>query len=600
MAKSNDTDLKSLLEGINEGKYQLPDFQRSWVWDDTRIIKLLESLFSGFPMGAIMNLEYGGDELHFKYRLFTGVNTEYKQVVPTGLILDGQQRLTSLYQSLFCTAPVKTCLPTSRDKEIERYYYLDMRKMVDTEGEVINAIRSIPKDKIVTSDIGRKIELDLSTPEQEYKECCFPVNIIFSPIAPMKWMMGFYKYHNNEAEYTDLWDSFMTNVIGPIQNYKIPVIQLEKDTKKEAVCQIFENVNTGGEPLTVFELVTAIYAADNYNLREDWKTIQNEFAKELKINLLKKLQPHYFLQAMSLLVSYQYHLTKDTPVTCKKRDILKLPFEDYIKNHDSLVQGFIDAARFLSHRGIYQTNNIPYEGQLIPLAAIFAFDNTHDKRLNMPNGKDMLEKWYWCGVFGEKYGSATETRFANDIQFFFSWLDGDKQPNTIQDANFNAMRLLSLTTRNSAAYKGIMALITMDEPLDFMTEQKIGIATYIDENTDIHHIYPQAQCENKYPYNRWNSIINKTPIYASTNRSIGGRLPSEYLQTMRNKGLTDEKISEILISHKINPQLLESDDFFAYTKDRASQILDRIEKAMGKSVDGRGSEDIIKEFGEPI
>ena len=197
MAKSNDIDLKSLLKDVNEGKYQLPDFQRSWVWDDTRIVKLLESLFSGFPMGAIMNLEYGSGELRFGRRLFTGVNETLKDVTPNGLILDGQQRLTSLYQSLYCNAPVKTCLSTNRDKTIERYYYLDMRKMVDPNVDVIDAILSISKDKTITSDIGRKIDLDLSTPEQEYKECFFPVNILFLQTEAMKWMMGFYKYHNN-------------------------------------------------------------------------------------------------------------------------------------------------------------------------------------------------------------------------------------------------------------------------------------------------------------------------------------------------------------------------------------------------------------------
>lgn len=599
MAKSNDIDLKSLLKDVNEGKYQLPDFQRSWVWDDARIVKLLESLFSGFPMGAIMNLEYGSGELRFGRRLFTGVNETLKDVTPNGLILDGQQRLTSLYQSLYCNAPVKTCLSTNRDKTIERYYYLDMRKMVDPNVDVIDAILSISKDKTITSDIGRKIDLDLSTPEQEYKECFFPVNILFLQTEAMKWMMGFYKYHNNNELYTNMYEQFMTTVIEPLQNYKIPVIQLEKGTKKEAVCQIFENVNTGGEPLTVFELVTAIYAADEYNLRDDWDTIKTTFKNKLIYNILQKLQPHYFLQAMSLLVSYQKSLEGNVAVTCKKRDILKLSLNDYKQNHDALVQGFIDAAQFLLHLGVYQTNNIPYEGQLIPLAAIFAYDNTHGKKLNQPK-KEMLSKWYWCGVLGEKYGSATETRFANDVQYFFKWIDGGSQPETVQNANFNALRLLSLTTRNSAAYKGIMALITKEGPLDFMTADKIDVAQYIGQDTDIHHIYPQLQCEGKYPVNKWNSIINKTPIYASSNRSIGGRLPSEYLQTMRNKGMSEKRIEEILRSHKINPILLESNDFYAYTKDRATQLLNMIEKAMGKAVDGRNSDDIIKEFGEPI
>ena len=95
-----------------------------------------------------------------------------------------------------------------------------------------------------------------------------------------------------------------------------------------------------------------------------------------------------------------------------------------------------------------------------------------------------------------------------------------------------------MQTRNSAAYKGVMALILQDSPLDFMTGHRMDIASYIDEDADIHHIFPQTYCEkNNLPRIKWNSVINKTPIYASSNRSIGGHAPSTYIGTMANKGL---------------------------------------------------------------
>lgn len=595
-AKSNDTDLKDILKDVGLGKLQLPEFQRSWVWDDTRICKLLESLLSGFPMGAILNLEHGGDDIHFKYRLFTGVDKKYEDILPDGLILDGQQRLTTLYQTLKSKAPVQTCLPTNRDSKIERYYYINMREIVADDSDVLDCIISIPADKKLKGNIGRDIKLNLSSRALEIENCYFPVNLIYDPIETNLWQMEYMQHYVAEPAMQQMYFTFMLRYLNPLQNYKLPVIQLSKDTKKEAVCQIFENVNTGGVPLTVFELVTAIYASEGHDLRKDWASIQAEF-KNLNVNLLKDLEPHYFLMAMSLLVSYQ----KGTAVTCKKRDILKMEYVDYKQNRDALVQGFKDAANFVVHLGIYSTRNIPYETQLIPLSAIFAYDNTHSKLLNLPNAKDLLAQWYWCGVFGELYGGANETRFANDITGVLRWLNGGIKPTTVDDAHFNATRLLSLFTRNSAAYKGVMALITMDEPLDFMTGQKMSVAAYLDESTDIHHIYPEVQCITaKYPVNRWNTVINKTPVYASTNRSIGGRLPSEYTLTMNKKGLSDDQISTILISHKVNPELLRNDDFFAYTKDRATQLLNRIEVAMGKAVDGRDSVETIREFGEPI
>ena len=204
-------------------------------------------------------------------------------------------------------------------------------------------------------------------------------------------------------------------------------------------------------------------------------------------------------------------------------------------------------------------------------------------------------------MFGELYGGANESRYALDIAEVFDQINGGEQPDTVIRATFQPRRLLSMQTRGSAAYKGVMALILQDSPLDFMTANKMDIAAYLDESTDIHHIFPQNYCKENYlPAGKWNSVINKTPIYASTNRSIGGRAPSEYIGTMANKGLTEEQMRAAITSHKIDYDKLKADDFDGFIIDRAIRLLDRIEAAMGKSVTGRDSEDTIKAFGCPL
>ena len=140
-----------------------------------------------------------------------------------------------------------------------------------------------------------------------------------------------------------------------------------------------------------------------------------------------------------------------------------------------------------------------------------------------------------------------------------------------------------------------------DMPLDFMSGEKMSVATYLDEDTDIHHIFPEAYCQSKgYPRVKWNSVVNKTPIYASTNRSIGGRAPSEYIKTMKNKGLNDEMVSAAITSHRVDYELLMTDSFEEYFIDRAIKLLDRIELATGKKISGRDSEETIKEFGAAL
>ena len=105
--KTNDRPLTDLMKAVDTGAAQLPDFQRGWVWDDGRIKALILSVIHNFPVGAAMFLECGNESIHFKHKPIEGSaaapNTE-----PNELILDGQQRLTSLYNALYSKNPVHT------------------------------------------------------------------------------------------------------------------------------------------------------------------------------------------------------------------------------------------------------------------------------------------------------------------------------------------------------------------------------------------------------------------------------------------------------------------------------------------------------------
>ena len=162
--QTNDKPLVDLMRDIHEGRIQLPDFQRGWIWDDNRIRGLIASITRGFPVGAAMFLSYGGDSLHFKYRLFEGISSANS--VPNDLVLDGQQRLTSAYSALYGEGAVRT--RTDKGKEIYRYYYISIEQALDADADRLDAIISVPETKQLTSDFGRKVELDLTTPNKEY------------------------------------------------------------------------------------------------------------------------------------------------------------------------------------------------------------------------------------------------------------------------------------------------------------------------------------------------------------------------------------------------------------------------------------------------
>lgn len=132
-------------------------------------------------------MDYSADAgIRFKYRLF-GVSKQYG-VVPDSLVLDGQQRLTTLYQVFMSNAPVITRTDTNKESVIKRYYYMDIKKAIDPEADRLDAIISISEDKIKTGNIVRDIILDLRTREDRYKNLMFPLNLTFSD--SMAWIWG--------------------------------------------------------------------------------------------------------------------------------------------------------------------------------------------------------------------------------------------------------------------------------------------------------------------------------------------------------------------------------------------------------------------------
>jgi len=576
--------LLDLLQSVKSGKTQLPDFQRGWVWDDERVKGLLASIALSYPIGAVMMLQTGNSEVRFKPRLVEGVIAA-NPPEPERLILDGQQRLTSLFQALYSGQPVET--RDSRDRTIRRWYYLDIQKVLDPFTDQEESIISLPENRILKNFRG-EVEKDYSTRERECEAELLPLPLVFDNVGLMQWQFQYVQADPSQTtERMQRW-SHLLEVVQRFQQYQLPVIVLRKETPKEAVCQVFEKVNTGGVQLNVFELLTATYAADDFNLREDWAARMKEF-KTSKI--LTCIENTDFLQAVSLLATRERRMQaiatgeqeRVPAISCKRKDVLRLTLEDYCAWANPVTEGLKKAARLLYEQNIFSARDLPYRTQLVPLAAMFAILGDYGDTYGV---KEKLAQWYWCGVFGELYGGSIETRFAKDLPEVLEWIKGGPEPATIVDANFAPVRLLSLRTRNSAAYKGIYALTMRDGGLDFRTGTSITDQVYFDDNIDIHHIFPRHWCRTAGIEPRYyDSIVNKTALSATTNRIVGGKAPSKYLPTIQQKaGVTEERMDTILKSHLIEPALIKADDFQAFFTARENALLERIEKAMGKAI----------------
>lgn len=588
---STKTALSKLLDQIAEGKLQLPDFQRGWVWDDAHIRSLLVSIARSFPIGSVMLLETGG-AARFQIRPVEGVN------LPAGLsaerlILDGQQRLTSLTQVLKLMAPVKT--KDDQGREVQRIYYIDIEKALSLNGSLEDAIIAVDETKMLKPNFGRDIILDLNSQEKEFAAFCFPCNQI---LRSDSWELGLHRF---DAKKFSRYMEFRAKILDAFRTYDVPVIELKKETNKEAVCLVFEKVNTGGVPLSVFELVTATYAADGFNLRDDWfgnarEKIEGRHKKLTGRPLLRNLEPTDFLQGISLLHSYERRQadlvagkkTKEaTAVSAKREHILVLPLTAYQYWADRLTAGFLEADRFLRMEGFHHPKFLPYRTQLVPLATVMV----HLKeRWLEPVIRGKLVRWYWCGVLGELYGGAVETRIALDFQDILAWVNeqGAKEPTTVVASGFQSTRLDTLRTRTSAAYRGIHILLQRQGSKDFFWKARMVDLDRDECKIDIHHIFPREWCETQKIEPRvYNAIVNKTPVSYKANRMIGGKAPSKYLDQISahahvqiSKGEQDD----ILKTHLIDPTYLREDNFQGFYDSRKRALIKLIEEVTGKAV----------------
>jgi len=361
--------------------------------------------------------------------------------------------------------------------------------------------------------------------------------------------------------------------------------------------------------------VTASFAADGFNLRDDWygsaqRKVQGRAQRLQTEALLGPVEPTDFLQAVSLLKTREKRLgdiaagktgKAISAVSAKRVSVLSLSKSDYLKWAPEVEAGFLLAAKFLRKECFFANRDLPYRTQLVPLAAVLSLLK---ERWLEPKIYQKIARWYWCGVLGELYGGAVETRIANDLQELLAWIESDDngEPRTIGEAIFQPSRLLTLRSRNSAAYKGLNILILRDGAKDFFWTATIQELDHEEVALDIHHIFPKAWCEQRGIRPAvFNAIINKTSISYKANRMIGAKAPSNYLAAIQNHkqvGLDDVKMNAIIVTHRIDPDCLRNDDFDSFFRDRQERLLSLVEQTMGKTIEREQSSMLDEAAGE--
>ena len=578
MFEVHPVELRDLLKQVEAGDIQLPDFQRGWVWDDEQVKKLLGSVSRGYPIGTILTL-VPGPHLQFQARAIEGIELD-GEVEPKAYLLDGQQRITTLYQALnHPDLPVEM-------KGAKRWYYIDLVKARKKE------------DSIVSVSASKKLSRGDSSPESfllqvmrsegdstlELLKHCIPTEELLNSGGWKRDYIHFWqsiRQPHPEGDASALMEWCEEHVFEHFRQAKVPEIRLGGSFDKQAVCSIFELVNSTGKKLTQFELLVASFSADNFQLRDEWGKRKQQLSD--KSELLVDVTPDMFAQAMVLVVDRQQTETgkekaKSTPKN-DKLSILSLTADDYIEWVEEVEEGFYKAAEFLVRQCVFASKDIPYPIQLATLAALYVIMGDE---LESIDAQEKLEQWYWAGIFGGT-GKRLDGELGSDTIEFPEYVRDGAVPRSISELGFQPEKLLSLRTRASAAYKGLYALLMKSGALSWKSKSRVNFDIWDNEKIDIRHIFPKKMLQKRGVSAKLaDSIINKTPMSADIVKRLGVNAPSMLVRLLN---LKKDEIDEILESHCIDPGALRDDDFEDFFIKRGKALMELIGDAVGKELD---------------
>jgi len=546
---TNPRALKELLGEIHSRVAVLPDFQRDFVWEPSATQELIISIANSYPAGSILRVRDTGKL--FAAREFEGAPT-LGGAIHTYLVLDGQQRLTSLYQAFYGVG--------------EHRYFLDLGKLAKSTDfeEAVFHLRA-------TTKWAQRLEGD----DAQAQELMLPLSVLKGGAGGYaQWSHKVARRLEGQERITleDALDEIGERWIQTIDDYHFPVVTLSDATEADALCTIFETLNRTGVKLSVFELLTARFWPQDVRLRALW----DEALSEHPVIADFEVDPYYVLQGISLAC-------RRAP-SCKRSDVLNMTAADIAQWWDRVVEGLAAGLQILRDDcSVVLPRWLPYQTMLPALAAIIARAGA-PRTAEAGAQREKLKRWFWCAVFGQWYEAAANSKAAKDVVEVLGWFRGGDAPESVARLRFDPRALRDVTPRQRAIYRGTICLLVGNGARDFHTQAAISSKLISDEGIDDHHVFPAAYLERRgvAPARMRDCVLNRTLIDRTTNQMISDRAPSEYLADIRaTPGFPFEAVlsSHALPAGADSPLL--RDDYGAFLVWRQDRLWREIQRVTG-------------------
>ncbi|HET54054.1 MAG TPA: DUF262 domain-containing protein [Ignavibacteria bacterium] len=539
-----------LISEIQKGQIKVPKFQRNFVWSLDKTAKLLDSILKAYPIGTFILWE-----TNERLNDIKNIGNLELPAIPDDIkvqyVLDGQQRITSLY-----AAYLGAKIQKEGEKKITDYSEI----YVDLDGDVENN-----DDQIVISE----------KPEEGTFITLHEVLNFNDNLLEIKE-----KYTDEQFKRTHQYSQAFST-------YDFSTIVLRKEDIDSAI-EVFTRINTGGQTLTLFEIMSA----KTYDEEQDFD-MEDKFQK-----LLKELEERKYDTISSSVILSVLSLILSKNKECKRKVILQLDKQAIIDIWDDVISALKESVDYF--RSVYRipvSAILPYDSLLVPFAYFFYFQK------EKPKGEQIkfLEEFFWRMSLSFRYSSSTESKLAQDIKRIDEILKGNRpnyedvkvylsSPKDLIETGFSA---------GSSYCKAILCLLAYHEPKDFQDNGKVILDNSwlkVANSKNFHHFFPKAYLRKNNIGNE-NSLVNITLVSADLNkRKIKAKAPSIYIQDFLDE---NEELPTSIKSHLIddlNNFGVTSDDYLVFLEKRANAIFNELKKRIELKHKEDKKEDKVKEL----
>lgn len=516
--------IRKLIDRTSSGDIRIPAFQRDFVWESEQVAFLLDSIYKGYPIGTVI-LWRTDSRLNTEKRLGHFKLPEPQKNYPVNYVLDGQQRLTSIF-SVF-----QTELTPESDEWINIYF--DMASHDSVQESAFLALE--------------EKEID---PTRH-----FPVNTLFDTVG----------YRKATSTLNDEQLKKIDELQSKFKEYLIPNEVFETDDRNK-VAIVFERINRAGTELNVFELLSAWSWSDEFDLIEKFNNLQELIADHGYEDLCDD-------KDLQLRICAGVIIGETTP-----SKILELKGDQIRSEFKKIENGIIGAIDFLKRElDVKHYKLLPYPSLMVPLCAFFATERTEGLPYSSLQ-KEKICQWFWRSALTRRFSSDVNQRQSHDI-IEFEKLKADenyqiKLPPAevrfdIKTNNFSAANANSCT---------FILLLNSMTPFSFLSGSKIDVDKVLKKSSshEFHHIFPKKYLDQQGKSQREiNILANICFLTRSDNNRIKAKAPSIYVQDI------DPQKKDDYLNRALCPKNIDLLTYDQFIEERTKLILQKAMELMG-------------------